>query len=178
MSGGGAGRPREGGRAEGSGPPAIAEIDALAERWLRAWTAEGEEGFAACCTGDVSYEDPLARVPLAGVAALEGHARRLRSAFPDGAVERTAPALHRGEHACIPWRLTGTHRGDLAMLPATDESLDLQGLHYLELSDGLVRRARGFVDLYDGATQLGLLPERGGLGEAALLLLRGFGLRR
>ena len=48
----------------------------------------------------------------------------------------------------------------------------------MELTDGRVRRARGFFDLYDGAVQLGLLPQRGGLGEAALLLLRGFGLRR
>jgi hypothetical protein len=41
-----------------------------------------------------------------------------------------------------------------------------------------VRRARGFFDLYDAATQLGLLPSRGGIGETALLVLRGFGLRR
>jgi len=54
----------------------------------------------------------------------------------------------------------------------------LHGVHYLELVDGGVRRARGFFDLYDAATQLGLLPARGGLGEAALLMLRGFGVRR
>ena len=64
------------------------------------------------------------------------------------------------------------------MLPATDRFVALHGLHYIELSDGAVRRARGFFDLYDAATQLGLLPSRGGLGESALLLLRGFGLRR
>jgi hypothetical protein len=50
-------------------------------------------------------------------------------------------------------------------------------MHYLELSDGLIRRGRGFFDLYDVATQLGLLPSRGGIGESVLLLLRGFGLR-
>ena len=54
----------------------------------------------------------------------------------------------------------------------------LHGIHYIELDDGAVRRARGFFDLYDAATQLGLLPTRGGMGEAALLLLRGFGVRR
>jgi hypothetical protein len=36
---------------------------------------------------------------------------------------------------------------------------------------------RGFYDLYDAATQLGVLPGRGTLGEKALLLLRGLGLR-
>ena len=65
-----------------------------------------------------------------------------------------------------------------SMLPATERFVTLHGVHYVELSDGAVRRARGFFDLYDAATQLGLLPARGGLGETALLLLRGFGLRR
>jgi hypothetical protein len=36
---------------------------------------------------------------------------------------------------------------------------------------------RGFFDLYDAAVQLGVLPSRGSLGERALLVLRGFGLR-
>ena len=77
------------------------------------------------------------------------------------------------------WRATGTHTGDIGtVLPATDRFVALHGLHYLELSDGAVRRARGFFDLYDAATQLSLLPTRGGAGEAALLMLRGFGLRR
>ena len=53
----------------------------------------------------------------------------------------------------------------------------LQGLHYAELEEGRVRRARGFFDLYDVSVQLGLLPAHGSLGEKALLMLRGFGYR-
>ncbi|HVG74178.1 MAG TPA: hypothetical protein VM824_02270, partial [Thermoleophilaceae bacterium] len=94
-------------------------------------------------------------------------------------VEATAPPLFRGSHACVPWRALGTHRGDIGqMLPASDHFVTIHGLHYLELTDDAVRRARGFFDLYDAATQLGLLPSRGGIGETALLLLRGFGVRR
>jgi hypothetical protein len=79
----------------------------------------------------------------------------------------------------VPWRALGTQRGDVGTaLPASNRFVTLHGLHYLELSDGLVRRARGFFDLYDAATQLGLLPTRGGMGETVLLMLRGFGLRR
>ena len=36
---------------------------------------------------------------------------------------------------------------------------------------------RAFYDLYDAGVQFGLLPRRGTLGERALLMLRGFGLR-
>jgi hypothetical protein len=151
-------------------------VDSLAEQWRAGWQGAG---FEACCTPDVTYEDPVAVDLLRGVDELDAHAATLRQAFPDLNVEATSPPLFRGTNACVPWRLLGTHRGDIGqMLPATDRFVTIHGLHYLELSDGSVRRARGFFDLYDAATQLGLLPSRGGLGETALLVLRGFGVRR
>jgi len=150
-------------------------LDTLADEWRAGWHGAGFEG---CCTPDVAYEDPVATDPLRGVEALDRHAMTLRAAIPDLKMEATAPALGRGAHVCIPWRALGTHRGDIGALPATDRFVTLHGLHYLELVDDRIRRARGFFDLYDAATQLGLLPARGGLGETALLMLRGFGLRR
>jgi hypothetical protein len=152
------------------------EVETLAERWRAGWAGGG---FESCCTPDVSYEDPVAVDLLRGVESLDTHAAGLREAFPDLRVEPTAPPLGRGTHVCIPWRALGTHRADIGqILPATDRFVSIHGIHYLELTDGAVRRARGFFDLYDAATQLGLLPSRGGVGETALLMLRGFGLRR
>lgn len=152
------------------------DVEGLAESWWAAWAGRG---FEPCCTPDVSYEDPIAPEPLRGVDALDRHAVALRAAFPDLRIEASAPPLSRVTHVCLPWRALGTHRRDLGTkLPATERFVTVHGVHYIELADGLVRRARGFFDLYDAATQLGLLPARGGLGETALLLLRGFGLRR
>jgi steroid delta-isomerase-like uncharacterized protein len=153
----------------------IAHLDDLASTWLRAWTADAE--FEASCAPDVQYEDPLAKEPLRGIDALGKHAARLREVLPDLRVQRTGETLAHGAYVCIPWRAAGTHKNGTPTLPATNRFITLHGLHYLELSDGQVRRARGFYDLYDAATQLGILPARGGLGESVLLLLRGFGLR-
>jgi steroid delta-isomerase-like uncharacterized protein len=154
----------------------VVRIDDLGAAWLRAWA--GDAGFDACCAPDVQYEDPLAPDPLRGTEALEKHAKRLRDAFPDLRIERTGKLLAEDDaYACIPWRAVGTHKNGTVALPATNRFLSLHGLHYFELTDGQVRRARGFYDLYDAATQLGLLPARGGIGESVLLLLRGFGLR-
>jgi len=36
---------------------------------------------------------------------------------------------------------------------------------------------RAFFDVHGAATALGVLPQHGTIGEKALLLLRGFGLR-
>jgi steroid delta-isomerase-like uncharacterized protein len=147
----------------------------VAGAWLHAWSGEGS--FSGCCAPDVQYEDPIAHDPLRGVEALAGHANRLRDAIPDLRIEGTARPLADDSFLCIPWRAAGTHKNGTIGLPATNRFVTLHGLHYLELSDGLVWRARGFFDLYDAATQLGILPARGGVGESVLLLLRGFGLR-
>jgi steroid delta-isomerase-like uncharacterized protein len=149
--------------------------DELASAWLAAWA--GSAVFERCCAPDVQYEDPIAHDPLRGIDALAAHADRLRTALPDLRVERTGTTLAAGSYACIPWRVAATHKGSTPGLPATNRFVALHGMHYLELSDGLIRRGRGFFDLYDAATQLGLLPARGGIGESVLLLLRGFGLR-
>ena len=153
----------------------LVHVDDLASAWLHAWA--GEATFERCCTHDVQYEDPLAPDLLQGLEALEGHAARLREALPDLRIERTGRPLADEVYACVPWRVVGTHKQGTAALPATNQFLSLHGLHYLELTDGQIRRARGFFDLYDAASQLGLLPARGGIGESVLLMLRGFGLR-
>jgi steroid delta-isomerase-like uncharacterized protein len=151
-------------------------LDELAERGRAAWQGPAG-GFEACCTPDVSYEDPVALVPLAGLEALEAHAKALRDGFPDIRVEAAGDSVGSDRIACLTWRALGTHRGELVGLPASNRFVVLQGVHYAELEDGRVRRARGFFDLYDASVQLGLLPAHGSLGERALLMLRGFGYR-
>jgi steroid delta-isomerase-like uncharacterized protein len=150
----------------------------LAERWREAWTAGTPEAFGECCSVEVFYEDPLAIEPREGLGALAEHARRLRTALPDMRIELAGEAVIDGRNGCLPWRVVGTHRGDVGDVPHSGRFLTLTGVHYVALLDGRVRRARGFFDLYDAAVQLGMLPRRGSLGESAIMLLRGFGLRR
>jgi steroid delta-isomerase-like uncharacterized protein len=150
----------------------------LAERWIAAWLAATPEAFGECCHVDVLYEDPVETELLEGLGALAAHARRLQRAFPDMRIEHSGPEVVSGDHAALPWRFVGTNKGDVGPLPASDRFLTLHGVHFLELRDGGVSRARGFFDLYDVAVQLALLPKRGSLGETAVLALRGFGLLR
>jgi steroid delta-isomerase-like uncharacterized protein len=157
-------------------PTSLDEVG-LPARWRRAWASGDRESFAACCSAGVSYEDPVTPEPIDGLDAIAQHAARYRDAFPDLRVEPMGQALAEGGFACVPWRLVGTHRGAFAGVPASGRFVVIQGLHYLELTDDRVRRARGFFDLYDVGVQLGLLPARGSLAETALLLIRGFGLR-
>jgi steroid delta-isomerase-like uncharacterized protein len=149
----------------------------FAARWRSAWGSGERDDFAACCSAGVTYEDPVTAEPVEGLDALAEHAALYREAFPDLRIEPAGQSVAEGGFACVPWRLLGTHRGSFAGIPGTGRFVVVQGLHYLELQDGRVRRARGFFDLYDAAVQLGMLPTRGSLAETALLLFRGFGLR-
>jgi hypothetical protein len=154
-------------------------IDAVVDDFQAALVGRDRAAFAGCCALDVHYEDPLTDGPLRGCDALGDHAARLWVAVPDARVERAGERLTDGRFVAAPLRLSGTHGGELPGLPATRRPVGVHVLLYCELDPPRERlwRIRAFFDLYDAGVQLGVLPARGGLGEKALMMLRGFGLR-
>jgi steroid delta-isomerase-like uncharacterized protein len=157
--------------------PSPVNADELMDGFQAAWSGKDEAAFAAVCSRRVHYEDPLTSEPLEGLDELGRHAARLWAAFPDVRLEQTGERLTNQRFVAAPCKLLGTHRAALNGLPATNRFLVVHAIFYCEIRRGRLLRVRGFFDLYDAATQLGILPGRGTLGEKALLMLRGFGLR-
>lgn len=153
------------------------DIDTLIDGWEAAWTDKDPSRFDDVCSERVHYEDPLTAEPIEGREAIAAHAQRLWAAFPDARLQKLGPRLSDGHFVAAPSKLLATHREPLAGLPATNRFIVVPCVFYCELEDERLLRIRGFFDLYDTATQLGILPGRGTLGERALLMLRGFGLR-
>jgi predicted ester cyclase len=147
------------------------------DAWEAAWCGRDPDAFAALCTAGVHYEDPVVSAPLEGPVALGDHAERLWSAFPDARMERAGDRLANERFLAAPVKLAGTNREALGELPPTHRFVVVHILFYCELEHGRLHRVRAFLDLVDAGRQLGLIPARGGLGERALLMLRGFGLR-
>jgi len=152
-------------------------VDELIDAWEAAWSEKDEAAFARICSPEIHYEDPLVGEPLEGLEALRTHARELWSAFPDARMQKLGTRLTDGRYVAAPSKLLATHREPLAGLPATNRFIVVPCIFYCEVERGLLLRVRAFYDLYDAATQLGILPGRGTLTEKALLVLRGFGLR-
>jgi steroid delta-isomerase-like uncharacterized protein len=152
-------------------------VDELIDGWEAAWSGKDAGAFEPLCSPGVHYEDPLTDEPLEGAEALGRHAERLWAAFPDARLERTGARLTDERFVAAPSKLLGTHREALEGLPATNRFIVVHCVWYCELRREKLFRVRGFFDLYDAATQLGVLPGRGTMGEKALLMLRGFGLR-
>jgi len=149
----------------------------LIERWEAAWSSKDPDAFEAVCVERVHYEDPTTAEPIESLEALVAHAERLWAAFPDARVERAGERLFNERFLAAPCKLLGTHRAPLEGLPATSRFVVVHCVVYAEVQKDRIFRARAFFDLYDAATQLGVLPGHGSLGEKALLMLRGFGLR-
>jgi steroid delta-isomerase-like uncharacterized protein len=152
-------------------------VDELIDAWEAAWSGRDESAFASVCSSKIHYEDPLTPEPLEGIEQFLHHPTRLWAAFPDVRVERTGERLTNERFVAAPCKVLGTHRGPLEGLPATNRFVVVHCVFYCEVRRNRLLRVRGFFDLYDAATQLGILPGRGTLGEKALLVLRGFGLR-
>jgi len=157
-------------------------VDALIDGWQAAWSAHEPAEFEDVCASGISYEDPLTEHLLTehllqGIDALAAHAQRLWDGFPDARLERTGERLTGGNFVAAPCKMMGTHRAALAGLPATNRFVVVHCIFYCEVQHERLLRVRGFYDVYDAATQLGVLPARGTLGEKAMMMLRGFGLR-
>jgi steroid delta-isomerase-like uncharacterized protein len=152
-------------------------VDELIDDWEAAWSGKDESAFAGVCSSKIHYEDPLTGEPLVGLEEFLRHPSRLWTAFPDARLQQTGERLSNDRFVAAPSKLLGTHRAALEGLPPTNRFVVMHCVFYCEIRRNRLLRVRGFFDVYDAATQLGILPAHGTLGEKALLMLRGFGLR-
>ena len=151
--------------------------DVLFDGWERAWSGRDPAAFGALCTDDVHYEDPLTTDPLKGPDAIARRAATVWTAFPDVRLNPTGPRLGDGAHVCAPAKLLGTHRGPIGSFAPTQRFVVVHVVFFAELRESKLLRIRAFFDAYGAAVALGVLPRPGTVGERALLMLRGFGLR-
>lgn len=154
-------------------------VEGLLDAWQAAWSGRDGDAFAAVCAPDVHYEDPLCAEPLSSPAEIQAHAGRLWEIFPDVRVQSVGQRLDDGRFVAAPVKLVGTHRGSRDDLPASGRFVVVHAVCYCELDPPRERlwRVRTFFDLWDAAQQMGVLPRRGGIGERAMFMVRGFGLR-
>jgi hypothetical protein len=156
----------------------VTEHAELWEGWREAWSGRDPDAFAEVCAPAIHYEDPLTDRPVQGTGELGEHARRLWTAFPDVRMVGAGDPVGDDERSAGPARILGTNLGALGTLPATERFLSVHVLFYGELERGRLMRVRAFLDLYDAAVQLRVLPEKGSIGSRALMALRGFGISR
>ena len=91
------------------------------------------------------------------------------AAFPDFDI-RVEQIIADDEGAAVRWTATGTFTGAAFQgIEANGRRIELPGVDYMEIDDGLIRRNTIFYDGASFARQLGLLPPQGSFGERAML---------
>jgi steroid delta-isomerase-like uncharacterized protein len=154
--------------------------DELLDQLQAAWMSRRRGSFREMCAPDLHWEDPFLVEPLHGPEELADHAARFWEAFPDAKIETAGARLSSGRFAAAPVKITGTHLGEIEGVTASGRYVVVHAVLYCELDPAgeLLWRVRAFLDGYEAAVQIGLLPKRGSIGQRALMVARGFGLRR
>jgi predicted ester cyclase len=97
-------------------------------------------------------------------------AEMLATAFPDQHYE-LQEMVAEGNMLVVRWRMTGTHKGELAgptmTIPATGKRLDIWGMSMYRIEDGMAKEIWERFDMMEFLGQLGVLPPPGQSGEAS-----------
>ena len=130
--------------------------------------------FRDMCAPDLHWEDPFCVEPLRGPEELADHAAQLGRRSPTRRSTRPGRACTRGRFIAGPVKLGGTHLGEIEGVTPSGRYVLVHAVLYCELDPPGERlwRVRVFLDGYDAAVQVGMLPRRGSLGERALMVAR------
>lgn len=83
----------------------------------------------------------------------------IRAAFPDIKVKTMGPSLADGDFEASHVIMTGTHRGDMAGVPATGNSVEFGGTDIIRVEDGKVAEHWGTTDTLTLMQQIGAIPQ-------------------
>lgn len=141
-------------------------------RWERAWNTHELDALEVLVTEDIVCEDPaMLGETVHGRREYRAFCALLFRAFPDVHLASTGTVYlaHKGTGMALPWRLTGTFTGELALwgerygakppaLGPTGRTVDIEGVDLYEFRDGLISRHTLLYDPIAFSRQAGLLP--------------------
>ena len=133
----------------------------LLERFYREVVESGNFALVDEMAADsyVDHEEGFPGQP-AGKEGIKFFVNTVRSAFPDIKVKEIAPSMSAGNMEACHVVLTGTHRGELAGIPATGKSVEFDCTDIIRVEDGKVVEHWGTMD------NMGLMQQIGAMAMA------------
>ena len=130
----------------------------LIERFYRDIVESGNLDLVDELTADsyVDHEEGLPGQPP-GREGVRFFVKTMRSAFPDIKVKEITPSLSAGNLEACHVVLTGTHRGELAGIPATGKSVEFDCTDIIRVEDGKVAEQWGTTDNMSIMRQIGAM---------------------
>lgn len=140
-------------------PAAATDLATYPARYFDAWNDQDIEKALDVIADEIEWTDPLLPAPLTTKDGARGFFEGSWAGLPDFHIEAIGEPLvdEASGRVAQEWRMTGTHQGELAGIPATGKPFDVTGTDVWEVdADG---RATSVHAYYDAATlmrQLGL----------------------
>jgi len=106
---------------------------------------------------DAVHQDKTVSASLNGKKAVEDFAQSWFKAFPNLTLTPVSVNVA-GNRGTAEWIMTGTHKGDLPRMPASNKDAKLPGVSLFECSDGKITRVVEYWDMATLMRQLGFLP--------------------
>ncbi len=128
----------------------------LVQDFLSGWSHDLPK-LLSIFTDDVVYEDKTVGAVLHGKEKLRDFAQGWFKGLPDLSFTRTAYFIG-GDRAAVEWVGTGTHKGDMPGMPATNKVASVPGVSIMECSDGKIKHDVDYWDMATWMRQDGLLP--------------------
>jgi len=137
----------------------MAEGTGLIARFYEDVIGKGQMNLIDELTTDdlVDHEEGLPGQP-AGREGVKFFVSAMREAFPDIRVKTIEPTLTDGNLEAARAVLTGTHRGELLGVAATERAVEIETLDIIRVEDGKVAEHWGVTDVMSLMQQLGVVP--------------------
>ncbi len=129
----------------------------LIKTWARDWTSGDLTHLLSLFTNDCVYEDVAFGAVHRGTSELKTFAEGIRAAFPDFH-PRLDNCFATENYGSAEWMMSGTHRGDLPGMPATNKPFNIRGTSVFEFAGGKIRRCSDYWDQISLLKQLGIVP--------------------
>jgi steroid delta-isomerase-like uncharacterized protein len=133
------------------------ENKAIVRRFGSVWGRGDPSIVDELAAADLVVSYPLLPEEVHGPAAFKQVLAMVHAALPDLQLEIGEP-IAEGDRVAVSWRLSGTQRGDLLGIPATDKAVAWTGITIYRLAGGKVAEERGEEDGLGLLRQLGAIP--------------------
>ncbi len=138
---------------------ATADLATVLDDWATAWSSNDADKVLALFTDDCVYEDVTLGIVNQGKQQLRDFANTFFGAFPDFDVQLKT-RFASGPLGSAEWLMTGTHKGDLPGMPATNKRMSLRGASVFELQGDQIKRCSDYCDMVTLLKQLGFMPSQ------------------
>jgi steroid delta-isomerase-like uncharacterized protein len=130
--------------------------DELVQDYLAGWSNDLPK-LLPLFTDDVFHEDKAVGAAIHGKEEYRGFAEGWFKAVPDLRLTPTSSFVS-GNRAFVEWVATGTQKGDMPGMPASNKFFSVPGTSLMECQDGKLKHITEYWDMATVMRQLGFLP--------------------